>query len=154
MRTDWMTLAKQAKGLPQGHYAHREAKAAASKEYDACHEQAQALMKKHKIKKRSFEPQEAFDFCLEICEMLGAKPLKKIVLRSPEVSEFAEAHCSRGEMHFKYNWIATSTLFHELTHHLGQHNHGKGFCEIQELVYETAMELNKYLLQMKELDTF
>jgi hypothetical protein len=150
----WQTLAKKAKGLPLGHYAHKEAQAAASAEYDACHEQAKALRKKHNIRLREFKPQEAFDFCLEICKALGSRPIKQIVLRSKEVSEFAFAHCGRGEIHFKYSNVWLDTLFHELTHHLGAGSHGKNFCEIQELVYEAAMQIDRNKLQMKEPSIF
>ena len=130
-----------------GHYAKKEAQEAVDREYSACHAQASLLMKKHRIKKRSFEPQEAFNLCWNICDVLGHKKLKKLVLRSPDVSNFAGAHYTKGEIHFPYNYIHTTTLLHELAHHLCYYGrHGKEFMEMQELVYEAAMNCDKALL--------
>lgn len=140
----------KADKLPLGHYGKKAAQAIVDLEYDACHKQAQALVKKHKISKHYFEPQEAFDLCLAICAALGHRPLKHIVIRSDKVSKHASAHYSRREIHFPHNYIHTTTLLHELAHHLCRGGgHGKEFCEIQELVYEAAMQINKEGLQSK-----
>ena len=145
-----LTLLEKTSKLPIGHYGKKEAQEAVDNVYKACHEQARDLIKKHKIKKKYFEPQEAFDFCAEICNSLGHKQLNKIVLRSPDVSEFAAAHYKNKEIHFKYTAICISVLLHELTHHLCHKyyaEHGKLFLEMQELAYECAIENFKEILR-------
>jgi hypothetical protein len=139
-------LAKLAESqkLPLGHYGRKEAQEAVDKEYHACHEQVKVLVKQYRIKKRYFEPQEAVDFCAEMCERLGSKPLKYIVIRSKDVGPCVGAHYDYGTIHFPHNYIQTSTLLHELTHHLAveshYHGHGKIFLELQALLYEAAAD--------------
>ena len=153
MRHDWQTLLKEAKSLPLGHIKHKEAEAAVDREYKACHDQAKELYKKHGIKKWSMTPQQGFNLCVDICAALGQKPLRKLVMRSPDVKEFTGAHYTRGEIHFPSNWLDTQTLLHELSHHLAPHSgHGKGFMEMQELAYETAILVAKDFLQKKNLE--
>ncbi len=133
-----LTLLEKASKLPLGHYDKAKAREAVDKEYDACHKQSAILNKKYKFK-YIIEPQEAFDLCWNICDSIGQKKLKKIVVKSKDVSPFAGAHYTRGEIHFPYNYITISTLLHELTHHFCQMGgHGKEFMEMQELVYEIA----------------
>ncbi len=151
---NWIALAEKASKLPLGHYAKVEAREAVDQEYSACRKQSGTLIKKHKIKIRYIDPQDAMDLCLSLCSFLGSNPLKCIVIKSKDVSPFAGAHYCRGEIHFPHEYIHISTLLHELTHHFCRDSHytghGNVFMELQELVYQAAMETSKDFLRMKE----
>lgn len=79
-----------------------------------------------------------------LVKTLKVKRLKRIILNSPEAKSLGGMYVDK-EIHLPGEWIRTSTLLHEFTHHVCQvekysDGHGPKFCEMLELVYQAAME--------------
>ena len=133
----WQQAVLKAQTLPPGHYGHAIAKAMVQDEYEACHRLTRGF-------RGSCTPQEAARICGLICQALMLPKVKRIVLCSPDVHSTSMAHYCNKEIHFAGEWIALSTLLHELGHHVhrcggftGRSNsHGPEYCEALGLCLE------------------
>jgi len=137
-------LAK-AKQLPMGHYERTNAKKAVEAEYAACHKQE--LDWESRLSVTRFDDiQKAVDFCYWLCASIGSRPIRRLVVNSPDVKVgMAHYDANTKSIHFKYNWLTTAVLVHETAHHIKWveryrgDSHGKEFLEIEKLLFEVAM---------------
>jgi len=132
---------KLAKNLPEGHSDKKKAQQAVTKEYSLSSQIERKWRKRFDLKIEN--PQHALNICNQICDMLGEKRLKRIVISSPEVHECAGAHYSQREIHFKWNYISLQTLIHELAHHFGHNGHGKAFCDTSNFLFGVCYTMVK-----------
>ncbi len=132
---------KRTKGLPPGHVDKKKAETRAQLEYRKCSIIQNRWRKR--INPLFSTSRQALDFCNQLCYLLGQKSLRKVVLNSPEVDEFAGAHYGNKEIHFKYGFISFATLMHELAHHFGEYSHGDRFCEVLDFLFRTVFTMIK-----------
>jgi hypothetical protein len=123
---------QQAQKLPLGHIERKKAQEAVEEVYGPCQKieskWAKRLSRKHIL--FFVDPRNALSICLQLCEMTGTKPLKKIIFNSQDVSSCAGAHYDflEKEIHLKWNFCSLTTLIHELTHHIERRDvHGELF---------------------------
>lgn len=80
-----------------------------------------------------------------LCTELGQKPVKKIFFDPTRRIAGAAAHYSAGVIYLYWDYSDLFTIIHELTHHFlfgkGVSMHGKEFCEIEEILFNTFWEL-------------
>jgi hypothetical protein len=124
------------KALPEGHIDKRKLEKVFDKEYGSCREVERKWAKR--LNPRFFSAQQALTFCNQICDQLGEQKLRKVVLNSPDVKDYAGGHYCNREIHFKYDWITFTSLMHELTHHFGEYSHGKSFCDMENFLFKVA----------------
>ncbi len=138
-------LAKAEK-LPLGHYGRKEAEDLVAEEYRLC----RAFEGKFSWKSRYIKVCDIGRIIGKICFALGINPPKRVILESDEVHSHAGAHYSSWskEIHFPSKWVGTTTLLHELSHHVkyvgkfyGRGDHGPEFVEAEELVFQVAKDI-------------
>jgi hypothetical protein len=127
---------EKTKHLPPGHVDKINLEKAITKEYSLCGEIERKWAKRFKYKFESGS--HALEFCNQICKTLGERSVLKLVLSSPDVKEYASAHYTNREIHFKSDWISLTTLIHELTHHFGDYTHGESFCQLENFLFSVA----------------
>jgi len=125
--------------LPMGHYDINKARAAIDEKYRLSRQTEIELMKRFNYTYRSWSLSIAKKMCNRICDKLGVRPVKdvvcgKIVCRAEYCNGVITSSCLR---------IGTTTLLHELAHHVATKErmgcmHDKGFCEALTLVWEAA----------------
>lgn len=130
---------EKAQSLPPGHMGKAAAAEKIKEIYSQCRG-VEAKWIKRFPKKINTELGSPLKFCNEICDMLGQKRLNEIIFNSKDVHTQAGAHYNHAtkSIHFKWASIWFTTLVHELTHHFGHSNHGKGFCEIENFLFQVA----------------
>lgn len=128
----------EAKSLPLGHVGRRHSREAVESVYSQSHELARVWTRRIPRKFRLVKGQEAFDFCNLLCEMLGERKIRCLVLNSEEVPDGAAAIYRRREIHFSGRYICLGTLLHELAHHFGVRSHGEEFCWHLDFLFRVA----------------
>lgn len=134
----WKYCDKGIDHLPPGHVDRVNVQKMLEKEYGAC------IVIERKWRKR-LNPKiqtakDALKYCNDICDLLGERRIKKVVVNSEDVKGWAGAHYSNKEIHFKFDWISFTELIHELAHHFNKHgsSHGKEYCEMLEFIFKVA----------------
>lgn len=129
---------KKTQHLPPGHIAKKAAEEAVNREYANCLEIQNKWCKRFNP---NFTPQQALQFCNELCEMLGERRLKEIIIYSPEVEDVAHAHYDgqSRSIHFKWHYIDFGVLMHELAHHFKDcYRHDKYYCWTLDFLFRMA----------------
>ncbi len=131
-----------SKTLPPGHVDRELFSREVREIYSACGEIEKKWRRRFRKKLPRYSLEEAIAFCQKMCEMLGERPIRAIVLKSPDVKTWASAHYNgRKEIHFKWDTIHFDVLVHELTHHFSpDSSHGKDFCDMEEFLFGIAYQ--------------
>ncbi len=139
---------EEAKKLPLGHVDIKKTEEVVKKIYHQSH-----LLQKYwgkrldKFRYLEFTPKECIKFCNDLCRTLGAKTVKKVIYRSPEIAQGTAGHYSpyKKEIHFAWS-PCLSTIIHELAHHVTDQvsrkmdAHGKEFCFVLDWLFQLAYE--------------
>lgn len=147
---DLMAQLQRAQTLPPGHYDIAKAEAAVQKEYSKCSKLEAHLWDElpTRSKKEAYinSVQVAANLIYQLCTKLNIKMIKMVYFESNEVHPCAAAHYSNGEIHVRRKATHTTTLLHELAHHLqhilrANYGHGDDFCICIQMVYEAYATL-------------
>ena len=133
---------KESKTLPPGHIERKKARQSVDKIYNRCLDIAYKWRKRFRKKYPNVtNAKHALAICHTICDAVGERRIKKIVVNSSDVV-LGAAHYYKNEIHFANRWIDLCTLIHELTHHFPNcHGHGDEFCEMLDFLFEVAYRL-------------
>lgn len=127
--------------LPLGHYDRTKAQETMEKEYKEC----------RKVESQFRLPgilriETLGKFTKELLESLGIKRIKRITLNSPKAYTAGEYISREKEIKLYSDGIILTRVFlHEIAHHVVyQENaletaHGKLFCEMEKLIFQSAM---------------
>ncbi len=142
---------EEALKLPLGHVDIKKTREVVAKIYHQCHELEKYWHKRlAKFWDTEFTPRECLVFCNNLCRSMGAKTIRKVVFRSPEVQNGAGAHYTfyKREIHFKWAAYRLGTVIHELAHHIAHQvgsggqkkDHGEDFCISENWLFQLAYE--------------
>jgi hypothetical protein len=151
MKTKQINLFKrleEASKLPLGHYEKKKAEEDVIKEYFLCHKKEVEIARFFKKKRGWFDNkvQEAANFCGFLCEEIGSKKIKTLVINSDKVPLFSGGcyNTWTREIYFPDGYLPIYLLIHETSHHI-QHIeriegsiHGEEFVEIEQMLFEIA----------------
>lgn len=144
MNANWIELREEAEKLPLGHIGKLYAAEVQRLEYKQCHTRAN----KFKFKTHTLELPDALKLLSNLLYEFGETGSVKVKLKSTDVHRFAGAHynAKTRTIHFPFAHINTRTLLHEFSHHLHRVNnfpgstHGDEFCDIQDMVFTSALK--------------
>lgn len=137
---------EEARKLPLGHVDIKKTEEVVKKIYQRSHAIQKYWNKRlDKFRFMEFTPKECIVFCNNLCRMIGARTLKRVIYRSPDVKPGTAAHYRANEIHFGYcAWL--SVMIHELAHHIVyqigrvKEDHGEEFCFMENWLFQLAYE--------------
>lgn len=132
---------------PKGHYDLKHARAKLDKIYSLSRQTEKTLIRQFpNIATYSCSFPVALKICNRICNHLLVRNLKAVE-RDDKLE--ASAIYSSGRIIVRAESVWLVTLLHELAHHVVSwerigSDHGKGFCEMMTLLWETADSIYKF----------
>lgn len=131
----------EIKKLPPGHVDRRSYSNKIRAIYSDCADIERTWAKHFGKKLPRFDANQALTFCNQMCDALGQRPLRAVIVSSPDVKEEWAAHYDprAKEIHIRYGSIYFTILIHELTHHFDRSfGHGKDFCDMEQFLFGVA----------------
>lgn len=131
----------EIRALPPGHVGRKAYQDKIRAIYSDCAEIENVWAKHFGRKLPRYDAEEALEFCNRMCDALGQRPIRKVVVSSVAVAEGNAAHydVAPREIHFRYGSIYFPYLVHELTHHFDRSfGHGKDFCDMERFLFGVA----------------